>query len=401
MGWITDHAPVDVALDSCVTCGLCLPVCPTFRLTGDESASPRGRLTAISAVAGDQAVVDQRFDEVTSLCLQCRACETACPSGVPFGEIIESARAEAVAQVPTPGTRGQRIILGRILAMPNLLRVITIVSAVLQRLGLLRLLPRIGDQTSGLRAISLPVPTARGGSWGAVGAETITMFVGCVADPWFSDLHKASIDLLVMAGFRVEAPPDQTCCGALAAHSGFAQEAERLASRNMAALRNAGVVAVDVAGCGAHLKQYERFGSDGAELATRTHDITELVAAAIEEGRLPTLAATGELVAVQDPCHLEHGQGIVDQPRAILRAAGYTVVDADPGGFCCGAAGAYQMQHPEVGETLGRKKAEKVASSGTNIVASANAGCEIQLRRFLDSGYTIRHPVELYADRVR
>jgi glycolate oxidase iron-sulfur subunit len=227
------------------------------------------------------------------------------------------------------------------------------------------------------------------------------MFIGCVADPWFPDLHKASIDLLVMAGFRVEAPPDQTCCGALAAHSGFGQEAKSLASRNMAALRNAGVVAVDVAGCGAHLKQYERFGSDGAELAAQSHDITELVAAAIEEGRLPTLAATGELVAVQDPCHLEHGQGIVDQPRAILRAAGYAVVDADPEGFCCGAAGAYQMHHPEVGETLGRKKAEKVESSGTNIVASANAGCEIQLRRFLDGGYTIRHPVELYADQVR
>jgi glycolate oxidase iron-sulfur subunit len=400
MVWITDHAPVDVALDSCVTCGLCLPVCPTFRLTGDESASPRGRLTAISAVGGGLAEVDQRFDEVTSLCLQCRACETACPSGVPFGDIIESARAEAVAQAPAPGSRVQRIVLGRILAMPAFLRVVTIVSAVLQRLGLLRLLPRVGDQTSGLRTIPLPVPTARGGSWGAEGAETITMFIGCVADPWFSDLHKASIELLVMAGYRVEAPSDQTCCGALAAHGGFAQDSDRLAVRNMAALRDANVIAVDVAGCGAHLKEYGRFGVDGAVVAARTRDITELIAAAIDEGRLPKLSATGERVVVQDPCHLEHGQGIVDQPRAILRAAGYTVVDADSGGLCCGAAGAYQMHHPEVGEELGKQKAEKVGSSGATMVASANAGCEIQLRRFLDNGYTIRHPIEIYADAI-
>lgn len=400
MPWITDHAPTDVALDTCVTCGLCLPVCPTFRLTGDESASPRGRLTAISAIRGGLADVDQRFDEVTSLCLQCRACETACPSGVPFGEIIESARAEAVAQVPAPGSRGQRIVLGRLLAMPTVLRMVTIATAVLQRFGLLRWLPRVGDQASGLRAIPLPIPTARGGLWGADGAETVTMFIGCVADPWFSDVHKASIELLVAAGYRVAAPADQTCCGALAAHGGFAQESDRLASRNTAALGDAGIIAVDVAGCGAHLKQYGRFGADGAAIAARTRDITELIAAAIDEGRLPKFAATGERVVVQDPCHLEHGQGIVDQPRAILRAAGYTVVDADPGGLCCGAAGAYQMHHPEVGEQLGTRKAEKVASSGTTTVATANAGCEMQLRRFLDAGYTIRHPVELYAQKA-
>jgi len=229
----------------------------------------------------------------------------------------------------------------------------------------------------------------------------VSLLVGCVADPWFSDLHKASIEILVRAGYRVDAPVDQTCCGALAAHGGFAAEASRLADRNIAAFGTADVVAVDVAGCGAHVKQYARFGNGGAELSAKTRDITQLVAAAIADGKLPTLPTTGVTVAVQDPCHLEHGQGIVDEPRSVLRAGGFTVIDADVGGLCCGAAGAYQLHHPDTGEQLGRQKAQKMEATGSKIVAAANAGCEIQLRRFLDSGYTIRHPIELYADALR
>jgi glycolate oxidase iron-sulfur subunit len=384
-------------LDSCVTCGLCLPVCPTFRLTGDETASPRGRLTAISAVARGDIDVDERFNEITGFCLQCRACETACPSLVPFGSIIESARAESVAQVPQRQDAVRRFALGTALGSPFVMRAATLEAAVLQRMGLLKVLPIVGGATAGLRKLPLPLPSARGGSWGDPSAERVVLFTGCLADTWFSDIHKATIEVLLAAGYRVDAPLSQTCCGALAGHSGFEVEARALAEKNIEGLADARAIVVNVAGCGAHLKDYGRYGDAGESLAHRTADVTEIVAQAIDDGRLPTLPPNGEKVVVQDPCHLEHGQGITDQPRMILAAAGYDVADADPGGLCCGAAGLYQIDHPETSEALGIAKADRVAATGTTLVASANAGCEMQLRRYLDDGFEILHPIEIYA----
>ena len=400
MTWVTSHPPAAVDLDRCVTCGLCLPVCPTFRLTGDESASPRGRLTAIDAVGRGLAVVDERFDEITSFCLQCRACETACPSLVPYGTIIESARAEAVAQVPHRASRWERIALGRVVARPVLIRLVSLVIALAQRLGVLRWVPRLGDLAAGLRPIPVPLPSARGGSWGDPSHPPVALFTGCVADAWFSDTHRAAIELLVRAGYRVEAVSSQTCCGALAAHAGHEAEATRLALRNIAALEGAMMIAVDVAGCGAHLESYGRFGAAGSAVAEASSDITEIIADAISDGRLPRLPSTGDRVAVQDPCHLEHGQRVTDAPYRILEAAGYDAIAADAGGLCCGAAGAYQTLHPSTGATLGRAKADRVIATNAEIVASANAGCEMQLRRFLGTGPRIAHPVEIYRDRL-
>ena len=400
MTWVTDQPPLQVDLDACVTCGLCLPVCPTFRLTGDESASPRGRLTAIGAVAGGVIEVDGRFDEVTSFCLQCRACETACPSLVPYGDIIEAAREEAVQQVRHRGRRLERLAIGRILGWPVMMRIASIGVALLQRVRLLTRLPRIGEQARGLRPIPLRSPSLRGGSWGS-GTRTVTLFTGCVADVWFTEVHQASVELLVAAGYRVEAPAAQTCCGALAAHAGLGRDARRYAARNIEVLTGSDVIAVDVAGCGAHLKGYGRHGGAGAAIAASTYDITELIASAIAVGDLPTLEPMGKTVAVVDPCHLEHGQRITDQPRRIVEAAGFTVVDADRGGLCCGAAGLYQLDHPDAGATLGRRKAAAVGDTAARIVAVANAGCEMQLRRFLDEGFDIVHPVELYAAALR
>jgi len=384
MGWVTTHPPERIDLDACVTCGLCLPVCPTYRLTGDETASPRGRLTAIDAVDRGVADVDGRFGEIVEFCLQCRACETACPSLVPFGRIIESANAEVTAQMPSSGARFRRFALTKALTTPSLLRAGSIAIGVAQRVG-------VPDR--GLRTIPLPQPSARGGSWGPDGAPTATLFVGCVADAWFSDIHKATIRVLVATGYRVDAPSSQTCCGALAAHDGYVDESDAMAGRNRSALRDADVIVVNVAGCGAHLKA-------DPEIGDRVRDITEIAATAIEDGRLPTMPSNGERVAIQDPCHLEHGQGIVDQPRIVLAAAGYEVVDADPGGLCCGAAGTYLIDHPRTSAELGRRKAVSIAATGASLVASANAGCEIQLRRFLDAGYEVRHPIELYANRL-
>ena len=378
MAWTIAQPPDRLDLDSCVTCGLCLPVCPTYRLTGDETASPRGRLAAIEAVDRGDAVVDERFGEIVGFCLQCRACETACPSMVPFGRIIESVNAEVTVMSPS---RTRRFAVTSAVTKPILLRSASIGIGVGQRLGV---------PSRGLRRLPVPHRTARGGSWGSDDAPTATLFAGCVADAWFSDVHKATIEVLLAAGYRVDAPKGQTCCGALAAHDGYVDEADRMADTNRVALISSDLIVVDVAGCGAHLKA-------DAVLGPKVRDVNEVVAAAIADGRLPSLPTNGESVAVQDPCHLEHGQGIVDEPRAVLRAAGYTVVDADAGGLCCGAAGTYLIDHPETSAELGRQKATAVVRTGARLVASANAGCEMQLRRFLDDGYEIRHPIELYA----
>lgn len=381
MGWVTTHPPQRIDLDTCVTCGLCLPVCPTYRLTGDETASPRGRLAAIDAVDTGAVGVDSRFGEIVDFCLQCRACETACPSLVPFGQIIESATAEVTAQMPSAGTRLRRFVVTTALTKPALLRTGSIAIGVGQRIGV---------PGPGLRKIPLPHRSARGGSWGPNEAPVATLFVGCVADAWFSDIHMATIEVLLAAGYRVDAPSSQTCCGALAVHDGFPRDAEAMSARNRDALRDADVIVVNVAGCGAHLKTDPEFGH-------KVRDVTEIVAAAIEDGRLPRLPDNGEHVAIQDPCHLEHGQGIVSEPRLVLRAAGYEVLDVDPGGLCCGAAGTYLIDHPDTSAELGRRKAASVNATNARLVASANAGCEMQLRRYLDDSHEIRHPIELYA----
>lgn len=394
MGWVTSRPPLTVDLDSCVTCGLCLPVCPTYRLTGDETASPRGRLVAIAAVDSGEAPLDGRFAEIVDFCLQCRACETACPSLVPFGDIIERARTEVAAQLPSTTSRTRRFMVTTVLGTPGLLRGGSLAIAVVQRLGLMRVANRAGIPADGLRKLPIPLRTARGGSWGSADAPVAMLFAGCVADTWFPDIHRATIDVLLAAGYRVEAPAAQRCCGALAAHEGLASDAGRMAGLNRDAFAGADLIVVNVAGCGAHLKA-------DAELGHRVADINEVVAAALKDGRLATLPANGQRVAVQDPCHLEHGQGIVDEPRKVVRAAGYEVDEIDGAHLCCGAAGTYLMDHPETSAELGRRKAAAVRESGATIVASANVGCEMQLRRFLGAGYQVRHPVEMYAQSLR
>lgn len=397
MGWVTEHHVAPEILNSCVTCGLCLPVCPTFRLTGDETASPRGRLTAMSAAASGQNAVDERFADIMSLCLQCRACETACPSLVPFGEAMEATRAEVDAQVRSSRSWLRRFSLTRVLRMRVLLLLATIVSTMLARLRVLHRLPIIGPPTKGLRSMSMPITPVAGKSWGTRGGPVAMFLSGCIADVWFTDVHRSAIDVLVRAGYHVEAPSKQTCCGALAAHSGYADEAESMAKVNIDVFDGADVIITDVAGCGAQMAAYGSYGETGVDVANRVRDINDLAAELISQGTLPVFESTGVTVAIQDPCHLEHGQKVHKSVDAVVEAAGYVPVPADRGGLCCGAAGIYQIEHPEISGDLGRAKADTMEQSGAEIVVSANAGCEMQLRRYLRSDIKVMHPIELYA----
>ena len=406
MSWVTRHAPRADELSSCIQCGLCLPSCPTFRLTGLETASPRGRLTAMSAVAAGRPV-DSRFEEIMGACLQCRACEVVCPSFVPFGRAMEGARAEIAAQTSGVTRRLRRLVTARLLRSRTAVRLGTVAASIAQSSRLDRLAPRrIRGSLAGMRSLKGRPPSIVGRTRAARGERrgVAALLAGCVMDAWFGDVHTATVELLAAAGWDVVSPRGQTCCGALAAHDGWADDTRKMASVNMGAFRDVDLVVVNSAGCGAHMKEYDHWVDGGEELATRVADANEVVAEAIADGRLPRLNADGDRVAVQDPCHLRHVQRITDQPREILAAAGLTVVEVDPNGGCCGAAGIYSLLEPDMSRRLGSSKAQQVQSTGATLVASANPGCEIQLRSYLSElGHEARvaHPVELYWEALQ
>ncbi len=404
MGWVTEFAPRPAELAACVDCGLCLPHCPTYRLTGDETASPRGRIAAMRAVADDVVPLDGAFEDMMSFCLQCRACETACPSLVPFGRAMEGARAELTAQRPTLPRRLRHGLLGRLVTSPGRLRMATWGLRLARMTGAIRLLPAsLKSGLAGMRDRAGTRPTFRGTVHLAKGEQlgTVALLAGCVMDAWFAPVHEAAVELLTRAGYRVVVPLRQACCGALAAHDGDTRRAARLAARNVRALRGVDLVVSDAAGCSAHLKEYAEWAGDGGSiLAGRARDITEVIAAAIEDGRLPTLAIDLGAVAVQDPCHLRHAQRIVEAPRWILAAAGYRPVDL-PDEQCCGAAGLYSLLRPHTAREFGEQKAAQIRAVGSTVVASANPGCEMQVRAHLESWYRVAHPIELYWESIQ
>lgn len=401
MGWVTDVHPTSRELDACVQCGLCLPHCPTYRLTGLDTASPRGRLMAMSAVASGELEVDQGFADIMGFCLQCRACEVVCPGLVPFGRAMEGARAEVAAQLPDRARSLRHFVLGRVLPNRTLMRLATLGIRLIRGLRLSRLLPEtLARPLTGMRTISRP-GVIRGTITPGGKRGTAAVLAGCVMEPWFAAVQESTIDLLARAGYRVVVPNNQTCCGALAAHDGAAPAARRLAEKNVSALAGVDRVVVTAAGCSAHMAEYGNWADGGEELAHRSGDVTMVIAELIAEGALPRLETDRGPVAVQDPCHLRHAQRETEAPRTVLSAAGYTPVDVDPTGMCCGAAGIYSLVHPEASAELGRRKADEVEATGTTLVASANPGCEMQLRQHLDGFYRVAHPVELYLEALR
>ncbi|HET9258625.1 MAG TPA: (Fe-S)-binding protein [Acidimicrobiia bacterium] len=393
MPWVTEHHPTSVDLNSCVQCGLCLPVCPTFRLTGRETASPRGRLHAMLAVDQGVVNVDEAFAGIIDFCLGCRACEPVCPGLVPYGRTLEGARAEIDAQV-TGRSKENAWMLETALGWRGLMRLGGIVLSIAQTLGLTALAPsKYQRLTGGMRQLRGRGRSTVGHVGGSGDSGTVGLLAGCIQDEWFRPVNRAAVKLLEMAGYTVAVPEGQTCCGALAAHDGKADAAERLQTRNVDAFSGFDLMVATVAGCSAHLVDYEWPGHEPEVL-----DVTVAVARAIENGTLPSFEPNSGEIAIQDPCHLRHAQRIVAEPRAILAAAGFDVVETDPVGFCCGAAGMYTIHNPEASATLGNQKADQVRSTGVTRVASANAGCEMQLRSHLGDGYDIRHPIEWYLE---
>lgn len=396
MPWVTAEHPTTEELNACVQCGLCLPVCPTFRLTGRETASPRGRLHAMSAVSEGVVEVDEAFAGIIDFCLGCRACEPVCPGLVPYGRTLEGARAEIVTQVPGR-VRERRVLLGSIIPSRWVMRLGAWFLSLAQALRLTSLVPgRFERVIGGLRPLRGRPRQSVGHVGGSGEAGTIGLLAGCIQDQWFRPVNQAAIGLLEEAGYRVEVPKDQACCGALAAHDGKSDEAHRLAARNVSAFGSYDMVVATAAGCSAHLAGYGHWDDDGSRVADAAVDVTVAVARAIEQGRLPRLGGDRGAMAIQDPCHLRHAQRVIEEPRLVLEAAGFSVVETDEAGLCCGAAGLYTILQPEASAKLGNQKANQIRSTGVTRVASANPGCEMQLRSHLESEYEVAHPIEWY-----
>lgn len=395
MAWVTEHRPSTDDLNACVQCGLCLPVCPTFRLTGRETASPRGRLHAMSAVDEGVVEVDETFASIIDFCLGCRACEPVCPGLVPYGRALEATRAEIDAQLPGRSRRNG-FTLGTALGSRRLMRLGGWSVRAAQSLGLTRFAPgKYRRVTRGLRSLRRRGRSTVGHTGGPGTLGTIGLLAGCIQDEWFRPVNEAAVTLLEKAGYTVTVPERQTCCGALAAHDGKADAADRYRERNVDAFGGLDRLVATAAGCSAHLADYSWPGHE-----PETLDITVAIARAIEGGMLPRAESPRGRIAIQDPCHLRHAQRVIAEPRAILAAAGYEVVETDPAALCCGAAGMYTVLQPEAAAQLGDQKAAQVRATGAEKVASANPGCEMQLRSHLEPGYEIRHPIEWYLDAL-
>jgi glycolate oxidase iron-sulfur subunit len=378
-------------LVACVACGLCLPHCPTYRVTGLELASPRGRIAAMRAVEDDGAPIDTTFLRAIDECVQCRACEAACPASVPFGHLVEATRG---ALHTTAGTVRRRRIaralegLGlRIVTRRRLLRALSWLLLVVQRARLVprRLgLPRLAPAALRTRLHATTTP-ADADAW---------LFTGCVMDAWMRPTHAAAQQVLAATGARVALPPDHSsCCGALHAHAGRLDDARRLARAVVASMPGDAPVVVDSAGCGAAMRDYGHLlgTPDASAFAARVVDFATF---ATSRG-VPPLHETGVVVVVADPCHLRHVQRAHGAVRDLLGGA-YVLRETDDDGMCCGAGGAYAALQPDLAGRIRDRKVAAIGRAGGDgcVVASANPGCLLHLRA---AGIRAEHPADLAA----
>jgi glycolate oxidase iron-sulfur subunit len=389
-------------LDQCVHCGFCLQACPTYLATGDENDSPRGRLMLMRAlVEGDLDVLDPAIDTHIGRCLGCRACETVCPSGVPYGHLLEATRATIVAERPLPLIG--RIVLG-IFASPVLLRTALFCARALRATRIPDVLARWRVPLAMLAATRQVVPQRAYRVETTSERGTVALLRGCVMEGLFAETNRATERTLNVNGYRVIETPPQRCCGALHAHAGDARTARALARANVAAFDASGAkwIAINAAGCGAMVKEYGRLLADdpawsarAAAVAAKARDVSELLAAA---GPLPG-APIKKRVTYDAPCHLLHAQRVADAPLAVLRAIpGMELVPLADADQCCGSAGIYNLLEPELAAQVLAPKLERIAESGAEWVATGNPGCLMQIGAgLLLSGATARavHPVDL------
>ncbi len=377
-------------LNACVSCGLCLPHCPTYRVTGREIASPRGRIAAMRSVESGATPVDDAFRAAMEECVSCRGCEAACPSGVHFGQLMEATR--AALRPPRSPVRRFTEWLGYALVLPRhwLLLACTWAAWAGQRLHLVP--ARFGMPRLAARSLARPLDVPVGG------APDVWMFTGCVMDAWLRDSHRAAARVMRATGDTVARPPAAaSCCGALHLHAGRKDEAKALARKVIASMPGSAPVVVDSAGCGAAMKEYGLLLDtlEAHTFSARVRDFSEWLATK------PPLALhrTGVRVVVQDPCHLRHVQKTHPAVRTVLAPA-YTLVETADEGLCCGAGGAYAVMQRDLSTSIRDRKIDALRTAAGRaplVVASANPGCMVQLRA---AGLDARHPADLISEAL-
>jgi glycolate oxidase iron-sulfur subunit len=418
------HRPPDPArIAECVHCGFCLASCPTYLLWHREPDSPRGRIDLMRSIHEGVIGLTPETVRYFDNCLGCLACETACPSGVQYGLLIEQTRAQIERHVSRPpGDRLVRWLIFQLFPSPERLRRLlpflrlyraSGLRSALHRLGLLRLLPA---PLQAMEALLPPLPP-RGVAplpehTPAVGAQRLRVGLvsGCVQRVFFPQVNQATVTVLAAEGCAVVVPP-QGCCGALEFHAGLEERARQRARALVAAFAATPLdrIVVNAAGCGATLKAYgallaedEHWAGPAARFAAAVRDISELLAELPPRGQYHPLPLR---LAYQDACHLQHARRIRQQPRSVLqRIPGLDLVELEEAEICCGSAGVYNLVNPLPARELGDRKARQVLASGAAALASANPGCLLQIQTALArAGWPLPayHPVELLAASLR
>ena len=383
---------------TCVHCGLCLNHCPTYRVLGMEMDSPRGRIYQVLQVDSGRLPIGDSFVTHIDRCLDCRACETACPSGVQYGHIVERARAQIEQHYRRPWL--MRIARGffyrRVLGNPRRLALLARLLRFYQQLGLQSIVRSSGLlKLIGVAELEQLQPKIDdhfffdqiGKVFPAEGERRarVALHAGCIASVAFSELNHATIRVLNKNGVEVWVPQGQNCCGALQAHAGYRTEARKLARQNIAAMLDDrfDAIVTNAAGCGSTLKEYgdllrEDVESVAAEkFSAKVKDVTEF----LQQLGLRQPAKKEEIRATyQDPCHLAHGQKVRSAPRELLREVGLRLEEMPHPDQCCGSAGSYNVTQNELSMKILDEKMKDIACTSADLVVTANVGCMLQLR---------------------
>ena len=412
--------PEDDLLRACVHCGMCLPSCPTYRLTGQEMSSPRGRLWLMRGVADERLdLLDPLFDEQMYQCLNCRACEAVCPSGVHYGPLVEASRAQLEQHRPRPLRERvlRRVGLDWLFAdsrrLRRLVRLLRLsersgVTALARKIGLLKVLGM--DELQTLTPAISRQPLVPGNErWTADPVRneprSARLFNGCIMGTVFANTNRAAARVMARNGADVDVPVGQQCCGALHVHAGMMEEARILARANIDAFERSGedAIIVTAAGCGAALKEYgyllkddRGYAERAQRFSNRVRDFTEHLA---EQELVPPTRTIKRTVTYQEPCHLVHAQRISRQPRELMHAIpGLELVEMKESSLCCGSAGIYNIIREEMANELGDRKALHAMETLATEVITANPGCQMQVGASLrrnGSKVRVRHIAEL------
>ncbi|MBD2460484.1 4Fe-4S dicluster domain-containing protein [Oscillatoria sp. FACHB-1407] len=422
------YPPEPKLIDACVHCGFCLSTCPSYRVIGKETDSPRGRIYLMDGVNEGEIplspAVVQHFDS----CLGCLACVTTCPSGVQYDQLIAATRPQIERNHTRPlGDRLFRQLIFSLFPHPDRLRMLLIPLFVYQKLGFqavmrsIGLLPKISPRLAAMESLLPPVTAksfqdnipdvipAQGKKRYRVG-----MILGCVQRLFFSEVNEATVRVLTANGCEVVVPKSQGCCAALPQHQGQEAQAQALARQMIDSFENTNVdaIIINAAGCGHTLKEYGHILQDdptyrekAKAFASKVKDIQEFLGAIGLTASLSPLQDEPLTLVYQDACHLLHGQKISLQPRQLLRQIpGVTVREPVDAALCCGSAGVYNMLQPEVAEELGQQKVDNLLNTGATLIASSNPGCSLQIQKHLEQqGKTVPviHPIRLLDYAIR